>query len=75
MAALRADMARHEEVESEDPLADLDAALGRIAGAMPNGLGRLIAACLSQPDSELDEWRGTPKSCRWPTASPPAWRR
>ncbi|MEU9547107.1 TetR/AcrR family transcriptional regulator [Streptomyces mirabilis] len=53
MAALRADMAQHEEVESGDPLTDLDAALGRIADAMPNGLGRLIAACLSQPNSEL----------------------
>jgi AcrR family transcriptional regulator len=53
MAALRADMAQHEEVESGDPLADLEAALGRIAEAVPNGLGRLIAACLSQPDSEL----------------------
>lgn len=53
MAALRADMAQHEEVESGDPLADLDAALERIADAVPNGLGRLIAACLSQPDSEL----------------------
>ncbi|WP_458248357.1 TetR/AcrR family transcriptional regulator [Streptomyces sp. MAI_2237] len=53
MAALRADMTQHEEAESGDPLADLDAALGRIANALPNGLGRLIAACLSQPDSEL----------------------
>ncbi|MEH0573095.1 hypothetical protein QBA54_00910 [Streptomyces sp. B21-108] len=57
MAALRADMAQHEEAESGDPLTDLDAAPGarrqcRAERPRPPDR-RLIAACLSQPDSEL----------------------
>ncbi|MCO5999835.1 TetR/AcrR family transcriptional regulator [Actinoallomurus rhizosphaericola] len=53
MAALRADVSRHETEGVGDPLADLVSALERIAEAMPRGLGRLVAACLSEPDSEL----------------------
>ncbi|WP_166459429.1 TetR/AcrR family transcriptional regulator [Amycolatopsis pithecellobii] len=53
MAALRADVAEHEALDSGDPLTDLAAAVQRIAQALPRGLGRLIAASLSEPDSEL----------------------
>ncbi|MER6248443.1 TetR/AcrR family transcriptional regulator [Streptomyces griseorubiginosus] len=53
MAALRADVTRHETDDTGDPFADLVTALERIGDAVPHGLGRLIAACLADPDSEL----------------------
>lgn len=53
MAALRADVSQHATDDTGDPLADLASALERIADAMPRGLGRLVAACLTDPDSEL----------------------
>lgn len=53
MAALRADVTQRETDDTGDPLADLVTALERIGDAMPHGLGRLIAACLAEPDSEL----------------------
>ncbi|MFD5597818.1 TetR/AcrR family transcriptional regulator [Streptomyces griseorubiginosus] len=53
MAALRADVNQHETDDIGDPFADLVTALERIGEAVPHGLGRLIAACLADPDSEL----------------------
>jgi AcrR family transcriptional regulator len=53
MAALRADMSQHAEQDAADPLAGLTASVERIIAAVPRGLGRLVAACLSEPDSEL----------------------
>jgi AcrR family transcriptional regulator len=53
MAALRADMSQHEAQDTGDPLVELTAAVERIIAAVPRGLGRLVAACLSEPDSEL----------------------
>jgi AcrR family transcriptional regulator len=52
-AALRADVTPHAAHDTGDPLADLAAAVERIIAALPRGLGRLFAACLSEPDSEL----------------------
>lgn len=51
--ALRADRSLHATADTTDPLADLTASVERIITAMPQGLGRLIAACLNEPDSAL----------------------
>jgi AcrR family transcriptional regulator len=53
MAALRAGAGQHSQRLTDDPVADLAAALSRISAAVDQGLGKLVAACLSEPDSEL----------------------
>jgi AcrR family transcriptional regulator len=53
MAALRADTAEHTPEDSDDAVADLVASLVRISDAVANGLGRLVAARLDAPDTEL----------------------
>ncbi|MFF3976204.1 TetR family transcriptional regulator [Streptomyces sp. NPDC001828] len=51
--ALRADRSLHAAPDTADPLADLTASVERIITALPQGLGRLIAACVNEPDSAL----------------------
>ncbi|MGW3311135.1 TetR family transcriptional regulator [Streptomyces sp. NPDC001073] len=51
--ALRADRSLHATPDTADPLADLTASVDRVISALPQGLGRLIAACLNEPDSAL----------------------
>ena len=53
MAALRADTAERTPEDSGDPVADLVASLLRLSDAVANGLGRLVAARLDAPDTEL----------------------
>lgn len=53
MAALRAEVTQRETEDTGDPRADLFAAVQRISEAMPAGLGRMLAVCLAEPDSEL----------------------
>lgn len=53
MAALRTNVSHASPEAQGDPVEDLIAALGRISEAVGQGLGKLVAACLSEPDSEL----------------------
>lgn len=52
-AALRADIGRHDLEATDDPEADLLAALVRVSEAVPRGLGKLFAVSLTDPGSEL----------------------
>jgi AcrR family transcriptional regulator len=52
-AALRADVSQHAAQDTGDPREDLIAAVERVIAAVPRGLGRLVAACLIESDSEL----------------------
>lgn len=53
VAALRWHTHERPTETADDPVADLAAALLRVAEAVPRGLGKLVAACLTKPGSEL----------------------
>jgi AcrR family transcriptional regulator len=53
VAALRASLDEHASTETDDAHADLVAGLLRLADGTHQGLGRLVAASLRHPDSEL----------------------